>query len=549
MERLWGIAGILGILYKRSWFFPMRIRKWIVILIVLALLITMFLPFLSAGAQGKEGHTIRVALFLDTASYHNTKETVTLTGGNGFTLKDSSGLTISSHNPGEEVRFSPYLYRILVKETGNAGEAQNLVQRVEQAGFSAELMMVTRRGKPLYRVETGQASSLSAAQSLLANLQGKTGLSGEILGMYAWEAGLFAKEAEALARVKAIQDAGFDAHLALLPKNGSDPSYMVLAGNEGTEAELASYSQEFTASLPGISLTPLTHKNYVIKETDSLTGEGEGTGIAHYYYPIGMKIIAEPITGKSPAALTVEEKGNTYRGRMEFSVSNGRLALVNELPLEEYLYGVVGAEMSTGWPMEALKAQAVIARTFAVGRGNKWGIANVVDSTLDQAYYGIKREGTDIIQAVNETSGLVLTYEGKMIEALYSSNTGGMTADGSEVWGNPVPYLRPVSSPDTLPLQKAATWYRIARENGQIGYVHSDYITSTEEKNRIDLPYGVVNTDSLNFRSGPGTSHDVIGKLTSGEYVTILETVKEDNPYAWIGGPADGIELMNAFNS
>ncbi len=64
------------------------------------------------------------------------------------------------------------------------------------------------------------------------------------------------------------------------------------------------------------------------------------------------------------------------------------LALVNEVPMEQYLYGVVGSELSSGWPTEALKAQAVAARTFAIKQGNKYEIAQVTDTTLDQAYYG-----------------------------------------------------------------------------------------------------------------------------------------------------------------
>lgn len=527
---------------------PLRIYKWIVILVIIALLVTMVLPFLTAGAEGKKGGTIRVALYLDTSSLHQTTDTVTLRAEKGFLLTDEAGKLYATHPAGEEVRVSPYQFRLLIKETGNLGEALNLVQRVEQAGIPTRLMTVSRKGGEIYRIEAGEAATLSAAQTLLTQLKGATGLPGEILGPYIWEAGLFSSEEEATSRLHAIQNAGFDAHLALLPDDGKSGRYLVLAGNEATEGELASYYQELTTTLPDVRLQPLAHTAYLIQEKDPLL-EGDGNQwIVHYYYPSGMKLIATP-NGGTPPAITVEEKGNTYRGMLEFSIFNGHLALVNQLPVDEYLYGVVGAEMSTGWPIEALKAQAVIARTYALSKGNRWGIANVVDNTLDQAYYGIKREGEDIRQAVDETSGQILTYNGKMIEALYSSNMGGMTADGSEVWGNPLPYLRPVESPDTIPLEKTAKWYRIARENGEIGFVHSDYITLTQEQNPIGLPYGVVNTDALNFRSGPGTTHDLIGRLTNGEYVTIIETVAQDNAYQWIGGPVDGLTLMNALNS
>lgn len=524
----------------------MRISKWIVILIVIALLVTMILPFLTAAAEG-QGTSIRVALYIDTSSYHHSTDLVTLKADSGLILKDGSGKVLTKHQAGEEIRVSPYQFRVLVKETGNMGEAVNLVQRAEQANFPAQLSTATRNGGTVYRVEVGSVPTLSAAQSMAGQVRSVLGIGGEVLGTLAWEAGLFSKESEALARLKEIQNAGFDAHLALTA-NGQGAGYLVLAGNEATEGELNDYYQELTAGLPGISLAPLSNASYVILEEDPLL-EGNGDlAIRHYRYSPQMKLWVAA-NGGNPSTVEIAEKGNTYRGAMEFSISNGRLALVNQLPLDEYLYGVVGAEMSTGWPIEALKAQAVIARTFAMSKGNRWGIANVVDTTMDQAYDGVEREGADIRRAVDETAGQVLTYGGKMIEALYSSNMGGRTADGSEVWGNDIPYLKPVDSPDSDPMAKAPKWYRIARENGQIGYVHSDYITMTQEKNNIGLPYGTVNTKSLNLRSGPGTTHEQIGGVTAGEYVTILETVPQDNPYRWIGGPVNGLALMKALNS
>ncbi|MCK9912312.1 SpoIID/LytB domain-containing protein, partial [Microbacteriaceae bacterium K1510] len=81
-----------------------------------------------------------------------------------------------------------------------------------------------------------------------------------------------------------------------------------------------------------------------------------------------------------------EREQRKYRGTIELSSYKSHLAVINELPLEQYLYGVVGSEMVAGWPLEALKTQAVLSRTRAVNQGNKYGIANLSDTVLEQAY-------------------------------------------------------------------------------------------------------------------------------------------------------------------
>lgn len=130
-----------------------------------------------------------------------------------------------------------------------------------------------------------------------------------------------------------------------------------------------------------------------------------------------------------------------------------------QMELEEYLVGVLLAEMPVNFELEALKSQAVVARTYACKRlsGSKHETAQVcMDSTCCQGYLspedylraGGKEASIEKVgQAVLETSGLVLTWQGELIDATYFSCSGGSTEDAVAVWGQDVPYLQAVESP------------------------------------------------------------------------------------------------------
>lgn len=154
-----------------------------------------------------------------------------------------------------------------------------------------------------------------------------------------------------------------------------------------------------------------------------------------------------PVVVASSSGL-VTINGTTYRGRGE-AIENGAGALagVNVLPVEQYLYGVVPRELGPiAFPeLEAQKAQAVAARTYAIaGLGKR--ASNGYDlraTTDDQVYGGYIAEHPISTAAVDATAGLVLTHEGRLITALYSSTSGGHTADNEESFASsPVPYLR-----------------------------------------------------------------------------------------------------------
>lgn len=135
-----------------------------------------------------------------------------------------------------------------------------------------------------------------------------------------------------------------------------------------------------------------------------------------------------------------------YRGDLSIVASGGELEIVDDAPLEEYLCGVLKPEMGSGAPAEALKAQAVAARTYAVrnvGRLFAQG-ADLDDTTRTQSYLGVDGETPAICLAVSATAGLVMTYDGVPIDAVYSTDCGGETAPGPA----DEPYLQPVADPN-----------------------------------------------------------------------------------------------------
>ncbi|MEL6322470.1 MAG: SpoIID/LytB domain-containing protein [Cyanobacteria bacterium J06626_14] len=139
-----------------------------------------------------------------------------------------------------------------------------------------------------------------------------------------------------------------------------------------------------------------------------------------------------------------------YRGRTQVVAVDGGITAVNHIDLEEYLYSVVGAEAPTSWPLEALKSQAVAARTYALyqrqHRGN--AIFDVGDTTAWQVYKGLEEEASSTHAAVRGTAGQVLTHNGRLIEAVFHSSSGGHTENAEHVWSNPRPYLQGVADFD-----------------------------------------------------------------------------------------------------
>ena len=144
--------------------------------------------------------------------------------------------------------------------------------------------------------------------------------------------------------------------------------------------------------------------------------------------------------------------GHSYRGSLRVSAA-GSLRVVNVVALESYLMGVVPSEMPDRWPAEALEAQAVVARTYALAHLHKGGDFDLYPDTRSQVYGGIAAEAVTASDAVDQTAGQVVLYKGELADTFFFSSSGGKTANVQDVWpsSGPIPYLVSVPDPyDTL---------------------------------------------------------------------------------------------------
>ena len=135
-----------------------------------------------------------------------------------------------------------------------------------------------------------------------------------------------------------------------------------------------------------------------------------------------------------------------YRGKTRLIRQTDRITAINHVDLEQYLYSVVGAEAVSTWPIEALKAQAVAARSYALYKRNTGTNSFYdVDTTVGtQVYKGLDSEYTTTHEAVDGTLGQIMTYNNEVILAAFHSSSGGHTENVEDVWSSPLPYLRAV---------------------------------------------------------------------------------------------------------
>ncbi len=214
----------------------------------------------------------------------------------------------------------------------------------------------------------------------------------------------------------------------------------------------------------------------------------------------------------------------SYRGILWFIKKGDKYRVVNELPLESYLRAVVPSELGPQvYPeLEALKSQAVAARTYAIkslGRYSKSGY-DICDGPACQAYFGAGTEHPLSDQAVAETAGLVMTYQGEFIDALYTSTCGGETDDVENVFpGRAEPYLRGKTSY----LMEPASWQLVAKEVGQ-----ASHNLDNQDLQIQAMMYGFPSAPSLDGLLG---GHDLLVWL---------------DHFSWIGGQEVAHDLMSA---
>jgi stage II sporulation protein D len=153
----------------------------------------------------------------------------------------------------------------------------------------------------------------------------------------------------------------------------------------------------------------------------------------------------------SPGSSALTVGGRSYRGSLRIT-GGKRVRVVNVVGLEPYLWGVVPSEMPDRWPAEALKAQAVVARTYALTHLTGGGDFDLYPDTRSQVYGGVAAESAAARDAVNGTAGRVVLYKGELAQTFFFSSSGGRTANVQDVWNSKaLPYLVSVPDPyDTL---------------------------------------------------------------------------------------------------
>jgi stage II sporulation protein D len=249
-----------------------------------------------------------------------------------------------------------------------------------------------------------------------------------------------------------LEETGFDATIA--PASGLSSS-MNPAATPGTQDSQTAAA--IRATMTGQS--PLTTGNAPHQNSGQTQAARSVRPAARFSLPSREVVASAPGAGRlfsSSAPVTFASDSETtpvrfddrpYRGRIEvFTNTRGALTVVNVLGLEDYVKGVVPNELSAGgFPLlEAHKAQAIAARTYAMrNRGQFMSQGyDLLPTTRSQVYRGLISENPLSSRAVDETRGLIATYNGEPINALYTSTCGGRTEDAENIFNDAVPYLK-----------------------------------------------------------------------------------------------------------
>ncbi len=211
---------------------------------------------------------------------------------------------------------------------------------------------------------------------------------------------------------------GYRAYLAYL---GNDIWTVYVSGSSVSEVESASRYSATRSTFTGIRIDG--SQNSVLFSSD-LNPAFMGTGDQD----------------------TFSLNGKSYRGMLTFVINGGTMTAVNIVDLDKYLYGVVPAEMPASYEMEALKAQTISARTYAMMKISAYrSLGYEFNDTIScQVYNGYSGESARSTQAVDATSGEIAVYNGNPIEAYFCASTGGYTENSENVWANALPYLKAV---------------------------------------------------------------------------------------------------------
>ncbi|MBV5257847.1 SpoIID/LytB domain-containing protein [Synechococcus moorigangaii CMS01] len=249
--------------------------------------------------------------------------------------------------------------------------------------------------------------------------------------------------------------------------------------------------------------------------------------------------------------LWIEPKGDGYvwigdrwyRGRTQLRLNSNGILAINHVDLEDYLYSVVGAEAIPSWPQEALKAQAVAARTYALKkRAENAGKPYDLDTTTaTQVYKGLNSEYSTTHAAVDATTSQVMTYNGNVILAVFHSSSGGHTENVEDVWSQPLPYLRGVVDYDqSSPVYQWSKTISAA----QLGQLVGDVGTVKQLVPQRATPQGrVVTMKVIGDRGTKNISGDQLRNLLDLRSTRINAMVQQGDIYIYGKGFGHGVGM------
>jgi stage II sporulation protein D len=236
--------------------------------------------------------------------------------------------------------------------------------------------------------------------------------------------------------------------------------------------------------------------------------------------------------------LEIDDK--IYRGLFQMESSSGQIKLINIVYIEDYLKGVVPLEIgpTPDEQIEAVKAQAVAARTYSMAHLGQYGDDNGYDlkaDITDQVYGGVAVEHKDFNKAIEATSGMVAVYDGRMIDAYYHSTCGGTTDDIEDVWEkDPQPYLRTVQDDHACDISKYYEWTERFSAD-QLVLRLERYLSQSRG---ADIRVGKLTDITIPSRTPGGRIASIIFETTRGHYVFNREEVR------WVVRRSDDLDAI-----
>lgn len=342
-------------------------------------------------------------------------------------------------------------------------------------------------------------------------------------------------------------------------------SYRVLAGAFGTEEEAAAYIAEHA-----LDAVPFSASNRCLSVVETGTDRilFEFDFGDDYYFSI------EPYDTQGQKPITWFNRYKYYGGFQFSRLSGDNLTVINYVNIDDYAKGVIPYEMSNSWPVEALKAQALCAKSYALSnlnnhRGYGFDICNTQDC---QVYRGLNSANARTNEAVDGVAGKYITYNGELCQTFYSSSDGGATENSENVFVAKIPYLRGVVDPYEANVNTGyANWtYTYTLDDitwilQNKGYSVSDIVsvepTYTEMGNIYSIKFTDVNGVSRTFSKSAAGSilySSSLGKYTHSQRFTITPEGGPVNYYVNSGGAtiqelnglyvigSSGVDILNA---